>query len=405
VFAATRAWAALGRLSPPVWRVLLHSLILGLAMSVADLLFNFYLVSLGYAADTAGMLSTISRAAGIVLALPIGMLIDRAGPRRALLIGMLVYSGAWLLPLLSAALWVLAVAQFFAGAAYILAAAAVTPLLASVTPRGQQAAIFGINASAAVIVGIVGSSVGGTLPWFAGQLLDVAATSAAAYRLALATVCVLALAALLPVLKVTPGAATGGEAAAEAEAPAVSPLGLVRYALASVLLGMGSGAVLPFQNLFFRQQFGLSDAAVGVVLAWAALGMGLGGLIGAPVSARLGLKRAAWLLRLGATPSSLLMLAPLLPVAAAAFFMRGLFVVASYPLNDALVMQALPARQRGMAASLMSTLWALGWAVTAALSGWAQIRWGFAPSLIGAALAYALSSLAIAVLPMKYDTL
>jgi len=58
---------------------LLHSSLFGLASSVADLLFNFYLVSLGYSADTAGLLSTVNRMAGVALGLPIGLLIDRIG--------------------------------------------------------------------------------------------------------------------------------------------------------------------------------------------------------------------------------------------------------------------------------------------------------------------------------------
>jgi MFS family permease len=71
-------------------------------------------------------------------------------------------------------------------------------------------------------------------------------------------------------------------------------------------------------------------------------------------------------------------------------------VAAIYPLNDALVMQSTPLRQRGAAVSLMSILWSLGWAGAAAVSGWAQIRTGFAPMLIASAIAYALSALAIA---------
>ena len=55
LFVPARARLALARISLPVWRILLHSSLFGLASSVADLLFNFYLVSLGYGADTAGL--------------------------------------------------------------------------------------------------------------------------------------------------------------------------------------------------------------------------------------------------------------------------------------------------------------------------------------------------------------
>jgi MFS family permease len=96
----------------------------------------------------------------------------------------------------------------------------------------------------------------------------------------------------------------------------------------------------------------------------------------------------------------LLMLVPSPILAIAGFFLRGLFVAASFPLNDALVMQATPLRQRGMAVSMMSVLWAGGWAVAAWASGVVQERWGFTPVIIFAAATYVFSSLAIITLPI-----
>src|SRR3954467_5530540 len=121
LFVPARARLVLGRVSSPVWRILLHSSLFGLASSVADLLFNFYLVSLGYGADTAGLLSTRNRGAGVALGLPIGLLIDRIDARRSLVIGVVGYSACWVLALLSGALWALALTQFLIGAAQILA--------------------------------------------------------------------------------------------------------------------------------------------------------------------------------------------------------------------------------------------------------------------------------------------
>lgn len=387
---------ALPRLSPPIWRILLHSLIFGLALSVADILFNFYLVSLGYASDTAGLLSTVGRGAGMLMGVPIGLLIDRLGARNAIIIGLIFYTGGWVLLLQATALPALIGAQFIVGAAYLLAGTAVVPLMTSVTEEAQRATVFGLNASATLIIGLLGSVVGGVLPGLMAGLVNVGPQSATAYRLALMSVVALGIAAMLPLLGRLPVAASEREALASADAERRLPARtILRYALASILLGVAGGAILPFQNLFFRQTFNMEDAAVGVALAWAALGMGLGALIGAPVAARIGLKRGAALLRLGALPAMLLMLVPALLPAAAGFFLRGLFVAASYPMNDALVMRATPPRQRGVAMSAMSVLWSGGWAVSALLSGWAQLRFGFAPVIIGAAAAYGLSALAI----------
>lgn len=396
LFVTARARTTLAQISPAVWRILIHSVLFGLALSIAELLFNFYLVSLGYAADVVGLLSTVSRLAGTVLGVPIGLLIDRVGAQRALLLGLISYSIGWILLLLSRELWALLLTQFLVGAAYILAATAVIPLLAGVTRPEQRPALFGLNASATTVIGLLGNVIGGLLPSLAASVLASGPQDVAAYRLALVSVAALGVLAALPLLRALPSIVVTPDLAANEQPVARLPVRtLLRYALAGLLLGVGGGMILPFQNLFFRTVFGLNDATVGVVLAWCALGMGLGALLGAPVSKRLGLRRSAALLRACATPATLLMFAPALFPAVLGLFLRGMFVSASFPLNDALVMQATPAPQRGLATSLMSVLWSLGWACAAVLSGWLQLRWGFAPVLATATVAYLLSSLAI----------
>jgi MFS family permease len=395
---AARARVAVARITVPVWRILAHSLLFGLAGSIADLLFNFYLVSLGYAADTAGLLSTVYRVAGVVLGLPIGMAIDRIGARHALILGASGYGLSWILVIAAGDLWLLVGTYFVAGAANILTLTAVVPLLTSVTQQDERASLFGLNAAAGLMIGLVGSAIGGLLPMLAAGVLAVDPQATDAYRLALISVVVLGVCSVLPLLRATPAPVVEASAAAALEPVRRSRLSLVRLALPSLTLGIGGGLLLPFQNLFFRQVYGLSDAVVGVVLAVAAVGMGVGALLGGPASARLGLRRAAWALRLGAAPVMLLLLGTL-PFALAGFFLRGLFVAASYPLNDALVMQATSARQRGVAVSLMSLFWSLGWAGSAWVSGNVQIHFGFGPVIVAGALAYVASAYFIATTP------
>ncbi|GIV88875.1 MAG: MFS transporter [Pirellulaceae bacterium] len=380
-----------------VWRILTHSFIYGFALSIADILFNFYLVSQGYTINDVGLLSMVSRAAGMVMGLPIGWLIDRFGPQRAMIGGVIGYALGWAALLQAPALPWLIAAQFVVGACYLLAATAVTPLLALVTTEEQRPLVFGMNASATLIVGLLGSAVGGVLPMGAALMMAVEPQSTVAYRVALTTVIGLSIVALWPVLVQLPAVAetraTGEEESVGSRR--LSWFMLLWMALPSFLLGVGGGAILPFQNLFFRDQFGLSDAGVGLALSLASLGAGVGALLGAPVVRRIGLQRGAALLRLGATPAMLLMLTPWLPLAIIGFFARGFFIAASYPMNDALVMGATPTTQRGLAMSLMSLLWAGGWAISAVIWGWVTPIFGYGPQIVAAALAYALSALVI----------
>lgn len=398
---AAHASTTRGQISPPVWRILLHSSVFGLALSVADLLFSFYLVSLGYTSATVGLFSTLSRAAGMLLGIPLGMMIDRIGPQKSILIGLAVYGVGWTFILQFTSLWVMVPLQFLIGGAYILTNTAVTPLLAGVTRDDQRATIFGWNASATLIVGLAGSALGGILPSLAAGAINVGPQDTAAYRLALTVVIVLSVIAMLPVIRRMPMLSGDRHIDASPAPTALLPMRtLARLGLAGLLLGLGGGAFLPFQNLYFRSVFGMGDAAVGVVLAWASLSMGVGGLLGAPVARRLGLRRAGALLRLGVAPAMLLMLVPSLMTASIGFFLRGMFVAASFPLNDALVVRATPLRQRGMAVSMTSVLWAGGWAGAAWVSGVVQERWGFTPVIVFATVSYLVSAVAIFTLPI-----
>ena len=388
--------ARLLNLRPPVRRVLIHSLLLGLALNIADLLFNFYLVSQGYGTDTAGLMSTVSRVAGMLLGIPMGLFIDRIGAQRAIQLSLLVYSGGWLLMLQGQSLIALMIAQFIIGAAFLTALTAVVPLLATITSDDERTGVFGLNASATMVAGLGGGMIGGLLPSGTALLLGVGPQDTAAYRLALGIVVLLSLLALLPILRPL---SNGSEFRTTEPSPLDSRrlpnTRLIRFSLSAMFLGIGSGVILPFQNLFFRDVFGLSDSGVGIILATVAVCMGLGALIGAPLGARIGLRRGATILRMISVAGALIMLIPSLIPATIGFIIRGTFIVASYPMSDALVMANTPLRQRGMAMSLSSVFWAGGWAVGALAGGYMQVRWGFNPLIIVAAVNYLFSALAI----------
>ncbi|PDW02830.1 MFS transporter [Candidatus Viridilinea mediisalina] len=383
----------LRRISPPVWRIFIHSILFGLAISIADLLFNFYLISLGYGADTVGLLSTVSRLAGVFFGVPMGMLIDRFDARRATLWALVVYCLGWGFMLLSHSLWALILAQSIIGAAFLTATMALVPLLASVTNDDERADVFGLNASATLMIGLVGSSVGGMLPLLVAGLLGSDPQATVAYRFALLSVIGLSLLAMLPLrgrFPVVPEQALAATVPAESQA---LPLrSILRLVSSGLLLGIGGGAIIPFQNLFFRDVFGLPDAAVGIVFALGCLGMGLGALLGPFVCKALGLQRGAALLRFAAIIGLLFMLAPMLSLAIAGVFLRGLLLAASFPMNDALIMQHTPFLQRGLAMSMLSVLWAAGWALSALICGMLQVHWGFTPLIIIAAVAFSLSA-------------
>ncbi len=392
--------------SPVVFRILIHSLLFGLAASISDVIFNFYLDSLGYGNEVAGQMNSIFRAAGVIFGIPVGMLIDKRGARRVLMFSIIAYGASWLALLSSTDIRVIAPVYFLVGAANIATYTAIIPLLSSVIEAKQRASFFGINAGATIAVGFIGSLFGGALPSLIAPLVGVTAIDPLAYRLALISVSVIGFLAIIPLLGFS-AAATKHHAAGHVT-PASSGhklpfMRLVLFSSQAFLLGLGGGMVVPFQNLFFREQFILPDAQVGLILAISAFAMGLGSFIGGPLAKRFGLRRAAAWTRFLAAPTLLLMLVPNLWVSAAAYYASRLVIGITFPLADALVMQSVPAEQRGTSTSLSSMLWSFGWSAAALMSGYMQRDSGFYWVFIISGIAYVVSGISFYLIPFKDD--
>ena len=257
--------------SPAVVRILIHSLLFGLAASVSDVLFNFYLDSLGYGNEVAGQMNSLFRIAGFVFGIPLGMLIDRRGALKMLYFGISSYALGWALLLTWTDIRIIAPVYFLIGAANIATYTSIMPLLSSVIEPKQRATLFGINAGATVAVGFVGSLFGGALPSLIAPLLGVGATDALAYRVALFSVTIIGLIAVLPLLGVHAAVAKqqsdGRMPVATTDQTPIPFMRIMGFASQSLLLGVAGGLVVPFQNLFYRQQFNHDDATVGMIFA------------------------------------------------------------------------------------------------------------------------------------------
>ncbi|MFM7678650.1 MAG: MFS transporter [Roseiflexaceae bacterium] len=402
--------------SPDVYRILLHGMLFGMAFSISDMLFNFYLQSLGYDNAVAGQMQSVFRLAGVLFGVPIGMVIDRVGAQRMLYIGISTYALCWLLLLLIgdaplvtpfgtiSSLMLISLIYFVIGAANMTTYTAVVPLLSTIIEPQQRAAMFGINAAASTMIGFVGSIVAGLLPSWVGMVVGVDATSETAYRTALYCVSIFGLLAIIPLSGVkkasrTQPAPTAPRDDMPATAPRLSFMRLLLFAMPSVFFGIAGGMFIPFQNLYFRQEFNANDSLVGLSIALGSLAMGIGSIMGGPLSKRIGVRRATAISRFMAAPMMFLMLIPQFYVVSAAYDLNRALVGLTFPLFSALVMQSVPLQQRGTATSMSSMTWSLGWAGSAILSGYMQQNGNFEAVIIISGISYIISALLVQFIP------
>ncbi|WP_353626039.1 MFS transporter [Bacillus sp. JCM 19041] len=141
------------------------------------------------------------------------------------------------------------------------------------------------------------------------------------------------------------------------------------FAVSSLLIGFGSGLVIPYLNLYFNDRFDLSYSAIGLVLS---LGQGMtviAMLIGPKVVNRFGEVKAVFLLQMGSIPFLLLTaFTNVLWFAIIGFLFRQALMNAGNPIQAALVMKLIHPRMRGTANSVTQTVFQLGWALMGPVS-------------------------------------
>lgn len=151
-----------------------------------------------------------------------------------------------------------------------------------------------------------------------------------------------------------PAAATAATAPAAAIAPARLTMPQVFLLGVSFLITIGSFAVLPYMSVLLHQRFGLGLGVVGAVLAVASLVQFSGGVVGAALAARIGL-RATMLVALAVRTAGFAAFVPGLTrplVAVTALFLVSCGAALYLPANKAyLVAGCGPERRPGLLAA------------------------------------------------------
>jgi predicted MFS family arabinose efflux permease len=163
----------------------------------------------------------------------------------------------------------------------------------------------------------------------------------------------------------------------------------------AMLIGLGAGLIIPFLNLYFRDRFGLSEAAIGLLFSAMQAFMVAGNLFGPAVSRRMGLVRGVVATQLLSVPFMVtLALSSWFPIVAASFFLRSALMNMNQPLSSHFAMEVVPKRDHAITNSLLSLSWYLAWSVSADVGGALIERKGYTePLLIAAALYVGASAL------------
>ena len=392
--------------SPIVKRLLLAVIFAGLAGSVPEVIFNFYVQSLGYDNAVAGQLASVVRFAGFAFGVPIGLMVDRFGGIRAIQVGATLNIVVWLVLLQTADLGVMRAFYFLSGVLATSVMVGSVPTLVRVVSLQQRAQILGINFSLFVIMGFVGALVGGFLPSVVAMVQGIDATSVAAYRAVLyvpvicSAIVVLVLVGLNARITLHNGQNKPVEVAGQPTDAVKIPY-IVVLTIGNFVMGFAGGILHPFMNLMLRQRFLLEDGMVGVFIAGLSLLLGLGGLFGRPVANRFGPRKGIVFLTLLAAVSGAFTLSDNVWLSYAGYALSTFLVGMAFPFFDLLLIASVAPQQRGITKSISSMQWSLGWSLAALYSGYLQVQYGFVVPILIFAIGQAVAAMIVLVLPYR----
>jgi MFS family permease len=359
----------------PVYRILAASFCWGMGGSLNWLFLNFHLEALGFSKSLIGYANATPAMAAVLFSLPLAFLIPRLGYARSILLGGVLA----ILGVLGVASGVAVFAGLFlSGAGQLFVMGSVAPLLARLVHPDQQVKVFAWQGALGTGSGFLGSLIGGALPGLVGREFVMYGV---AVSFLLSVLCVWG-------LQNAPGSA--GRFALR------NPRSWLLLLLPQAIVSLGAGLTMPFLNLYLQGKFALDYAAVGGLFAFSSLATMATMLVQPYLVRRMGKVGAIVFVQAASLPFLVILAwVPWLPLVTVALFVRGALMNAAGPVYTALVMDYLDEEERSGFLLVEGSIWQLGWAGAAAVSGRMQQAMGIGAFdyLFGAMLVFYLAAI------------
>ena len=373
------------------------------------LFFNFYILARGFDLNFLGIANSLTPAAMLVGGIPMGLLSDKIGRKKALLIGQVMLATSAFVATLANQGWVILLFLFTMGLGEAVIMVSEAPMLMKLSTRETQGILFSMNYGLATLAGMLGSFLGGQLPLWMNSALNVQPETAASYQGVLLVSASFNLLSFIPLLllKIPEGEReTPLATKVEVQAPPETRLNNkekvlnilrnpVSWKLILPNLGFGIGAALfiPYINLFLSGKFAISNQVLGTIYSLGSLTTGLGMLLSSTLSERVGSRIRAIFLVQTISIAFMIMLgfSPWLGIAIFGYMVRGALMNMAAPMYDSFSMDQVSEKEQATFYSLLVMTFQVGWAIGPFLSTLLQKRYDFSVIFILSIICYSIS--------------
>jgi MFS family permease len=391
-------WSAVRWLSPGAqlgaqfWRFYVAFAVFNLGLFIFFLLYNLYLLQLGFQEDFLGLVVSAMTAGSIAGSLLAALAIRRFGLRNTLV-------GCFASISCSAALRALATTRpallslaFVSGILTSSWAVSLSPAVAQLTAEKSRPLAFSFIFSTGIMIGVLGGIAGGQLPGlfsrFGGPV-----SSVSSYRGALLVACFLVLLAIWPLI----GVKLGDAPPSERRFFRPSPL-LARFLICVAAWHLGTGLFNPFFNVFFAR-LQMPVAQIGTVFSLAHVAQAVAVLMAPIALKKFGLTRGVSGMQFVTALALVAIACATGPIPASLAFIA--FTMAQYMTEPGMftfLMDAVPPAERGNASAFNFLVTYTAQAIVAALAGRMLAHLGYPPVLVTAAVLCAVAALLLRLL-------
>jgi len=382
----------LRQFQPNARRYLVSVVLTGAAMGIYNLLFNFFVLSLGHDQAFIGKLVSLKHLSIIAMAILSTVLMSQIRRKWVLFAGIALTASSVVMMVFLPDRWIILAMSALFGGAQCLMRIAIAPLLMEISGEEERTYLFSTASALQMAAMFAGNWAGGKLPeWLveAGLAADVGT----GYRIALLIMGCLSLLGVIPVLRMRVQPMVKSERAVNLHFGDMVKQSrkMGKFIIPPLATSAGAGLIMPFMNVFFRQVHHQADQTIGLVFAFGSLAMGIG-MVAAPLLVeRFGKVRLYALSRGLSLPFlGILGTSPWFGLAALAYNVRIMLMNMAGPVYQNFVMEEVEPELRPVASSMLAVSSSLGWGISSIISGWLQVNYGFGPAFVGAFAGYGL---------------
>ena len=347
----------LRRFNPNARKYLLFVFLTTLNAGIYGVIFNLYILRLGFGEDFLGLILSISATSMGLFSIPAAFVCDRLGRKRTLLLSSVLSAISLFFLYNTTTPELLVLFSLASGMASALGLVTGSTFLLENSTKEERMYLFSMSSLIYTFSLLSGNMLGGFLPDILADLISAQSGSAISYRLTLYVSLVATVASLLPLAYVA-------EKNSKENNGIRGQLNIYRSIFKSkvirqmtlfyCLYGVGWGTSLPYFNVYFDTVLGASANQIGIFFSVSQIFMILGYFLVPVLTERTGKVRLVSIVQILSIPFLLMfVLTNNLLIAVVGFVMRYMLMNMANPILNSFKLEIVQPEERSMINSIM----------------------------------------------------